>query len=137
MTRQRKIVIQGIASMVIATVGIVAVGTVATANKTRSVAFEYREDPIAADSKAAEPRILLPTARRRPTASPPGAEEEAGPPAAAAEPKNGDEPHGLLEGIAAKMIDNAITTFWSIVNALIVAVTMRRYSKAGKAARDG
>ena len=123
MTRQKKILIQGAAAVLVTTVGLLALGGVLTAKQSRTVAFEYRSEPTAVELEPMSGK--RPTTERRPPPEDP-------PPAAAGEPKNGDPPAGLLSNVATKMIDNAITTFWSVINALIVAITMRRYSKAGK-----
>lgn len=136
MKTRKKILLQGIAAVAVTTVGLIVLGATLTAKQSRTVAFEYRSEPIELEPTAAKRPELE---RRRPAskgprAEPPveqAAEADQGPPAGA-EPKNGDPPAGMLEGIAAKMIDNAIATFWSVINALIVAVTVRRYSKAEK-----
>lgn len=131
MKTRRKIVLQGVAAAAVTTIGLIAIAGSLPTKTGRPVALEHRptavelEPMVASKGPGARPRS-------RPTAT---VDEPTEHPAAAAEPKNGDEPAGLLEGVAAKMLDNAIATFWSVVNALIVGVTMRRYSKAGKEAK--
>lgn len=119
MTRRGRIVAQGVAALVASTAGVLmalaVVGPRPVALESRTVALELEARPEA-----------RPTAehRRQPAKEPP-------PPAAGAGLEKPGQGAGLLEGIVAKMIENAIATFWAVVQALILAITLRRYAKAG------
>lgn len=137
MRARRKILLQGLAAAIGVTVGLLGLAAVVAGPELSTVALEYRAEPVELEPMTTAAERPTVERRRRPAAAEleadQGADLEPEPePPEYGEPKNGDPPAGLLAGVAAKMIDNAIATFWSLVNALIVGVTLRRYSKAGK-----